>query len=145
MCLMLYLATSDDQPLRSSPDLNVEEVENTREAVRQWFSLPTVRFIGAHTGCSCGFPSVVAEEPVEYYDRMFGDDEDREADLRSVRSLIELLRDHLSLSRQVEMYPVWDGDEGLPPKGTINLRLDAVDARTFVFSQQFLYRVTRAG
>ena len=31
-----------------------------REAVIQWFTLPTVRFIGAHTGCSCGFPSVIA-------------------------------------------------------------------------------------
>jgi hypothetical protein len=30
--------------------------------------LPHVRFIGAHTGCSCGFPSVIAEEPFEYYE-----------------------------------------------------------------------------
>ena len=60
---MLNLATSDDQPLWSSPEFNVEEVETSREAVRQWFSLPTVRFIGAHTGCSCGFPYIVAEEP----------------------------------------------------------------------------------
>jgi hypothetical protein len=66
MCLMLYLATKGDQPLGTSPELNVEEVETSREAVRLWFSLPTIRFIGAHTGCSCGFPSVIAEEPVEY-------------------------------------------------------------------------------
>lgn len=71
MCLMLYLATSDEQPLRRSPELSVEKVEPSREAVRQWFSLPIVRFIGAHTGCSCGFPHVVAEEPIEYWDGMF--------------------------------------------------------------------------
>jgi hypothetical protein len=53
---MLYLATSNEQPLRRSLELSVEEVEPSREAVRQWFSLPIVRFIGAHTGCSCGFP-----------------------------------------------------------------------------------------
>ena len=49
MCLMLYLASSDDQPLSSSPELSVEEVEPSREAVRQWFALPIVRFVGAHT------------------------------------------------------------------------------------------------
>src|SRR6185436_13691679 len=68
MCLMMYLATAGDQPLRSSAELSGEEVESSRTSVRQWFSLPTVRFIGAHTGCSCGFPSVIAEEPIEYYD-----------------------------------------------------------------------------
>ena len=49
MCRMLYLATADDQPLR------------------------TIRFIGAHTRCSCGFPSVSAEQPIEYYDGMLGE------------------------------------------------------------------------
>ena len=68
MCLMLYLATQSDLPPRTSPELSVEEVEPSREAVRQWFSRPIVRVIGAHTGCSCGFPHVVAEEPIEYWD-----------------------------------------------------------------------------
>jgi hypothetical protein len=71
MCLTLYMATQGDVPVRTSPDLGVEEVEPSREAVRQWFSLPVVRFVGAHTGCSCGFPYVTAEEPIEYWDGMF--------------------------------------------------------------------------
>jgi hypothetical protein len=94
MCLMLYMATHGGQPRRNSPELSVEEVEPSREAVRQWFSLPVVRFIGAHTGCSCGFPHVVGDEPVEYWAGMFGD-QDREADLRSVESLLVLGREHV--------------------------------------------------
>jgi hypothetical protein len=54
---MLYLGTNANLSLRAAPDLAVEEVETSREAVRQWFSLATVCFIGAHTGCSCGFPT----------------------------------------------------------------------------------------
>jgi hypothetical protein len=88
MCLMLYLATQRDQPLRNSPELSVEEIEGSREVVRQWFSLPTVRFVGAHTGCSCGFPSVMAEEPVEYFDGMFHDDENRKAEPRGVQGVV---------------------------------------------------------
>jgi hypothetical protein len=143
MCLMLYLATSNDQPLRTSPDLSVETVEVPREAVCQWFSLPTVRFIGAHTGCSCGFPSVIAEQPVEYFDGMFGDDEDREVDLSSVRSLLALIQEHVAAAGEVQLYPVWDGEEDEPPKGTIYLRLDALQPETFFFTQHFLYRITR--
>ena len=143
MCLMLYLATSNDQPLRTSPELSVEEVESSREGVRQWFSLPTVHFIGAHTGCSCGFSSLIGEEPVECLDGMFRDDADREADIRSVQSLLTRIREHVVAANEVQLYPVWDGNEDSPPKGTINLRLDAMNPETFVFNQQFLYLIRR--
>jgi hypothetical protein len=143
MCLMLYLATSDDQPLRSSPELRVEEVEASRESVRQWFSLPTVRFIGAHTGCSCGFPHVIAEEPIEYWGGMF-DGQHREADLKSVESLLALVREHVTATGEVQLYPVWDGEEGKPPKGVINLGVGALDRERFFFNEQFFYRVTAA-
>jgi hypothetical protein len=39
-----------------------------------------------HTGCGCGSPSVIAESPVEYYDGLSLDSDDRAADLRSVRA-----------------------------------------------------------
>jgi hypothetical protein len=141
MCLMLYLATSDVQPLRSSPELSVEDVDVSRSAVRQWFSLPNVRFIGAHTGCSCGFPSVSADEPVDYFEGMFRD-EDREKNLRSLQSLLALVGEHVAPSGEAQLYSVWNGEEGSPPKGTINVGLNALNAETFFFNEQFLYRVT---
>jgi hypothetical protein len=140
---MLYMATENEVPVRSSPEMSVEEVESSREAVRQWFSLPVVRFIGAHTGCSCGFPHVVAEEPIEYWEGMF-DGQDREADLRSVESLLSLLREHVRATGEVQLYPVWDGEEGKPPKGVINLGLAALNGERFFFNEQFFYRVTAA-
>ena len=143
MCLMLYMATRGDIPVRSSPELGVEAVEPSREAVRQWFSLPVVRFIGAHTGCSCGFPYVVAEEPIEYWEGMF-DDRGREADLRSVESLLVLVREHVTATGEVQLYPVWAGEEDKPPKGVIDLGLAALNSETFFFNEQFFYRVSSA-
>jgi hypothetical protein len=140
MCLMLYVATKDDQQLRESPELRVENVEASREAVLQWFSLPVVRFIGAHTGCSCGFPHVIAEEPIEYYDGMF-DGEEREADLKSVESLLVYVREHVGTTGNVELYPVGDGEEDKPPKGVIDVTLDALARDTFFFNERFFYRV----
>jgi hypothetical protein len=138
---MLYMATQGELPVRSSPELSVEEVERSREAVRQWFTLPVVRFIGAHTGCSCGFPHVVAEEPIEYWHGMF-DGQDREADLKSVELLLALVREHVTATGEVQLYPVWDGEEGSPPKGEINLGLGALNREKFFFNEQFFYRVT---
>lgn len=138
---MLYIATQADVPVRSSPELSVEEVEPSREAVREWFSLPVVRFIGAHTGCSCGFPHVVAEEPIEYWDGMF-DGRDRDADLKSVDSQLRLVREQVRATGEVQLYPVWDGQEGSPPKGVIKLELGALRRERFFFNEQFFYRVT---
>jgi hypothetical protein len=143
MCLMLYMATQGDLPVRSCPEMSVEEVEPSRAAVRQWFSLPVVRFIGAHTGCSCGFPHVIADEPFECFEGMFDEGEDRAADLRSVDSLLALVREHVIAAGEVQLYPAWDGEEGTPPKGEIRLGVDALDRETFFFNQQFFYRVTR--
>lgn len=141
MCLMLYMATQADMPVRSAPELSVEEVEPSRDAVRQWFSLPVVRFIGAHTGCSCGFPSVIAEEPIDYWDGMLNG-QDREADLRSIDSLLTLVREHVDTAGEVQLYPVWAGEEGSPPKGVITLALGGLHRERFFFHEQFFYRVT---
>ena len=143
MCLMLYMATSTDLPLRTSPEITIEEVESSREAVLQSFRLPVVRFIGAHTGCSCGFPSVRAETPVDYFEGVFRDAQHRELDLQSVRALLNLVREHVLDSGEIQLYPVWDGDEGLRPKGTIDLRLGALKPETFLLNQQFLYSIAR--
>jgi len=140
---MLYLATSGDQPVQSGTDLSIEALDSLQDAVRQWFSLPVVRFVGAHTGCSCGFPSVVAETPLEYFDGMFDDAENREADLRSLRLLLDVVRRHVEAAGVVELYPVWNLEEGTPPIGMIELRLDALDPETFFFHERFVHRVTK--
>jgi hypothetical protein len=74
---------ANEQAIFESRDLNIEAVEPERRSVQRLFSLPFVRFVGAHTGCSCGFPSIRADAPVEHFDGMFCDDEYREADLRA--------------------------------------------------------------
>jgi len=140
---MLYLGTHGDLPLRTSPDLAVEDVQPSRDAVRQWFSLPTVRFIGAHTGCSCGFPNVNAEEPIEYWEGIFDLYDSRDADLRSVQELLSIVREHVARFGGVELYPVWDGNEHLPPKGQVEVSADALNPETFLFTEQFFYRVGR--
>jgi len=144
MCLMLYLGTQGDLPLRAGPELAIEEVETSRAAVRQWFSLPTVRFIGAHTGCSCGFPHVVmAEEPGVHWDGLFEPGDERNAELESVRALLAIIREHVTAFGGVELYPVWDGNEHLTPKGAIEWSLESLDPEMLLLTEQFFHRVIR--
>ena len=141
MCLMLYIGTAEDPPVGSSKDLKVEHVEPSRRSVLQWFSHPVVRFVGAHTGCSCGFPSVISESPVEYYEGMSLQSDDRAADLRSVRALLELIGRVAARSGRVELYPVADGDEAVPPKGVIEWQHATIDAERLFFNERFMHVV----
>ena len=136
---MLYIATSHEPQRFETPQLRVEDVDPRGTAVRQWFTLPVVSFVGAHTGCSCGFPSFGAEQPFEYYEGIFDGHDEREADLGSLRALLDLLK---SLDEDVQLYAVWYGEEGDPPKGSLDLDLDAVDPERFFFIERFLYRTT---
>jgi hypothetical protein len=140
---MLYIATDIGLPVSSTPEIQVDAVEPDHAAVRQWFSKPEIRFVGAHTGCSCGFPSVVAEEPIEYYDGFFDETEDREKDLASVRALFALMDDVLSRSEMIELFPLWAGDEAEPPDGVIQTSRSELDPERFFFMEHFLYQVTR--
>ena len=141
MCLMLYVGCNEPLREQSDADLRIEPVEPGRQAVAQWFSLPSVQFVGAHTHCSCGFPHVISETPIEYWEGMWSESEQREADLRSMRALIKLVRDVIKPGETIELYPVWDGNEGDPPKGRVVWPIERVAADEAVFTEQFLYEV----
>ncbi len=144
MCLLVYIGTRQGVPERATPDLSVKPVENAQVGVVRWFTQPVVQFVGAHTGCSCGFPSVVAESVFDYYDGMWAQSDDRADDLRSASALIQLLRAALDAGQPVELYPVWDGDEGEAPKGVIQWSLDQLVPETFFFNEQFMHVIRRA-
>jgi hypothetical protein len=137
---MLYIGTAEELPLSSSPDMSIEDVDEARRAVTQWFSQSHVRFIIAHGSCSCGFPSVVAESPIEYYEGMSIDSRDP-ADRRSVDALLQLLRQLVARSGSVELYPVWNGEESLSPKGSIDWQFDGLIPERFFFNERFMHIV----
>ena len=134
---MLYIGRKEPLSKRSDPDLSIEPVEPDRRAVEQWFSQPSIQFVGAHTGCSCGFPNVVAEEPIEYWEGMWSETDERANDIRSMRALIELLREVMRPGESVELYPVWNGNEGEAPKGRVEWSLERITPETSFFTEQF--------
>ena len=141
MCLMLYLGTGTALPPQTGVELRVEPVEEGRTAVRRWFSLPHVHFIGAHTGCSCGFPHVVAETPIEWFEGMLDAAPERADDLRSVRALLALITGVVQAEGRAELYPVWNGEEAQTPKGTIEWHLESLVSDRLFFNERFMHVV----
>ena len=56
--------------------------------------------------------------------------------------MLALIREHVTRDGAVELLAVWQGDEALPPLGTIEKGVGALQPETWFFIEGFLYRVT---
>jgi hypothetical protein len=142
MCLMLYIGCDRDIPLRKGKFLSVEELDSKEFQVAQWFDTKHVYFIGSHSGCSYGFPHVIAEGPINYFDGMFDGTERSEDDLNSIIELLKLLKTLITDKSVVKLYPIWDGDQGMEPKGTITLEMIGQNPNHFFFNERFMHIVS---
>ena len=102
MCLAVFLAADRPLPLvpfdEARPSFNVTELDPGERAVRGRFSKRHVYYLGAYTGCSCGFTPDA--------------DEEEEAARRSREDLVSWLQRLLDADTDasVELFTCWDGD-----------------------------------
>lgn len=149
MCLMLYIATDHEVPEQTLGPLTVAAVRDDLKAkLDASFTKLHRRFVGIDGGCSCDFPHIFSEEPVAYYDGMFdcNSEQERSHAAVCVRRLVDLIKSSLQsigspASQAVELLPAWAGDEGLPPKGRIELCTQDVVPEQFGFVERFLYLI----
>ena len=86
--------------------------------MRQWLTLPEVRFIGRGMGCSCGFECIICDTVFDFYEGMFDYDEDQQDELRSMTELLEYVRAFVAADGEVELFSIWNG-EAKAPLGTV--------------------------
>jgi hypothetical protein len=103
--MVLYAAADAPLPELAEgtppPPLSARRVQGAEDAVRARFTKPHLYFLGAHTGCSCGF--------------QYGEGVDEDAEGReSVRRLGAYLGAAVARVGPVELYACWDGDEAEP-------------------------------
>jgi hypothetical protein len=108
MCVALYIAADSEPPLVSwdaaALGFNVVAVQDHERVVAKHLSKPYLRYLGAHTGCSCGFDygQTSADTPAEVEEERLG----RE----SVASLRRYLERMVESNGTVEIYACWEGD-----------------------------------
>lgn len=107
MCYALYVGSNRPLPERewgeSAPDFNTTRLTDRDEEVRERFSLPFVLYVGAHTGCSCGFQ----------FDE-FDDMEEQARVMKTRRALFDFLNTALADDGRLEMFLCWEGGQGEP-------------------------------
>ena len=99
MCLGVFLAADRELPLvawdEAQPSFNVTPLQDEERPVRGRFSKRNVYYLGAYTGCSCGFTP---------------DEDGEEADAaRSLEGLVAYLREAVG-DGSLELFTCWDGD-----------------------------------
>jgi len=106
--MALFMAADEPLPLiawdESHPAFHVDELSDGDEGVRRHFTKPYAYYLGAHTGCSCGF---------SYGQLDLSDGEDVAEDAQG-RASVEALRTYLEAAiqrlRAVELFSSWEGD-----------------------------------
>ena len=133
MCFAAYIGTNQKQTLttwkQSETLLYLENLSKDDEVVKTKFSKSYVYYVGADTGCSCGF----AWE-VEY----FNDPEEQERK-KSPQKLIDFLR-VLSEKESIEFYCCGEGDWDDPiiEKIELDIRNISLDKLYFMEEKQFV-------
>jgi len=141
MCMELFVAS--DQPIECSRGwtgeayLTVEEVDDTDDLIRRHLTLPHVRFLGAHTGCSCGFEYGVRTPETEE------ETQQDQAGRRSVDALRDFLKTHLDAGASLQLLSRWFTEVSLAPEAS-EVSLDYFGGESFELPPNALLQVRRA-
>ncbi len=139
MCYMLYLGSDCELPLipwrEEERRVHVSREEQCLEALRRWFQKRLVYYVGADTGCGCGFP---------WSTQGGGDDpEQRAAAACNIAHLHVYLAACLEIDCPLELYGCWTGDEEQEPEEKREVPLSALLEPDFCFAERQLTRVVR--
>lgn len=139
MCVALYIAAEKEPALvpwnEGAPGFNVVALEEYERVVAQHFSKPCVRYLGAHTGCSCGFS----------YSPSVDDAEDERLGRASVESLRAYVEQLVRPGDSVELYACWEGEWEEPSRGRREVTPAYFGGESFELTERELLVVTAAG
>jgi hypothetical protein len=136
----MELFVASDRPIELShgwkgePYLTIHDVQDT-VGIQPPLTLPYVRFLGAHGGCSCGF---------EFGQRDPQTDEEMEqetAGRRSVGALRDFLETQLRAGASVQLLSRWFNEAGPHPDEETNVSPDVFGGDSFELPRSVLWRL----
>ena len=142
MCFQLYAGTMKPIPRKTwnqtLPDLTVVDIGDDEIAVKAYFSMPEVQYIGSTSQCGCDFPHLMfqsGEWPAPWGEK---NPEQAARDRLNQEGLVSLLQQ--SGETAVELYGVWSGDFS-EPKSREEISVTDLLNPNFYFKEQGFYRV----
>ena len=142
MCMTVFIAATEPLPFvpwnASAPAFHLQALSDAEGGVRVRFTKPHIYFLGAHTGCSCGF---------NYGLREIKHQEDRaeeDASRASVAALRAYLEDAVARQGEVEVFASWEGDWSLEPEQQLQVTPDWFGGESFAMPERVFFRVVAA-
>ena len=140
MCMAVYIAS--DAPLQlvqwniDQPNFHVSEltVDENDEKVKGQFSKPFIYYVGAYTGCGCGFE----------YGRYPEYEDDVEKKRQSVNQFSKYLANALQESETIELFACWEGDQAEKPVKHGKLIPTDIGGDSFWFEEREFFVVQRS-
>jgi hypothetical protein len=114
MCLAVYLASDRSLPLVEQAAFLVRPLERREAGVRRHFSKPHIYYIGAYTGCGCGF---IPDDPSEAAQRA-----------ETIAQFVAYL-DREVPELQLELFVCWEGAQAKTPVHRLRLTRDQLAGR----------------
>jgi hypothetical protein len=142
MCMALYLAADEPVPTTEWREgesvFVIQPLNESQERVRKQFTKPAVFYLGAHTGCSCGFAygQLKPETPEQLLQEQMS--------RRSVEELQGFLAGQVANGRDVELFACWEGDQGAPPEQRLDITPSHFTGESFELQEKAFYRVRGA-
>jgi hypothetical protein len=135
MCLTFYLASSaplaEIAPVDGSQPFYCELVPDPLTIAA--LTLPYKYFLGAHTGCGCGFNFGIRDN---------GDNDTSTEDTKASRdALTQYLTHARSQGHVLELFCCWTGDESKPPRVSQNMIIPSLADMDFAFHKRTRYLV----
>lgn len=140
MCMAVFIAADEPLPFidwdESQPAFHVQPISPEEEGVRARLLKPHIYFLGAHTGCSCGFAYGMRDVNT-------GEDQaDELASQASVSALRAYVHRAVDQHGEVEMFSAWESDLELEPEATIEITPAYFDGPAFRMPERVHIRVT---
>jgi len=142
--MVYYLGCETDAPLTApwsemSAVFHVSEPRECELVVRRHLAFPCIRYLGAHTGCGCGF----RRDYGGYIDANPDDPDEAAAAQSSHDALVAYLKALPPQQRPMQIYGCWSGDESRPPEHFRTCSISQLASSDFGFREREL--ITLAG
>jgi hypothetical protein len=143
MCMVFYLSASKAPELvpwiEAAPEFYVAPMTHEHELkVHDRFSKPFVVYVGASTGCGCGFGALWGDSTSEAMTAPKSDpdtDRDREALLHYLRKTTGHTGDG------VELFMCWDGDQSDEPRHIVDASISKLGSNWSLMRERTLMRI----
>jgi hypothetical protein len=141
MCLALFIASDEPLPFVSwdarSPSFHTQALGPAEQDVLARFTKPHVYFLGAHTGCACGFNYGLRDV------RDADDLAEEAASHASVAALRDYVRRAVVQQGEVELFASWEADWHQQPEEYLRITPDWFGGERFAMPEKTLFHVIR--